>query len=63
MRHHHRSRGPLPREGAHGAAGDPDLAACITLARLDRVAPTRELAQIGAALGRSFSHELINAVS
>jgi predicted ATPase len=33
------------------------------LARLDRLAPTREVAQIGAALGRSFSHELINAVA
>jgi predicted ATPase len=33
------------------------------LARLDRLAPTRELAQIGAALGRQFSHELISAVA
>jgi class 3 adenylate cyclase/predicted ATPase len=33
------------------------------LARLDRVVPTREVAQIAAALGRSFSHELISAVS
>jgi predicted ATPase len=33
------------------------------LARLDRPAPTRELAQIGAALGRSFSHQLISAVA
>jgi predicted ATPase len=33
------------------------------LARLDRSAPTREVAQIGAALGRSFSHELISAVA
>jgi len=33
------------------------------LARLDRLAPTRELAQIGAALGRNFSHELISAVA
>jgi predicted ATPase len=33
------------------------------LARLDRLAPTREVAQIGAALGRSFSHELISAVT
>lgn len=32
------------------------------LARLDRLAPTREVAQIGAALGRSFSHELLSAV-
>jgi class 3 adenylate cyclase/predicted ATPase len=33
------------------------------LARLDRLAPTREVAQIGAALGRQFSHELIKAVA
>jgi predicted ATPase len=33
------------------------------LARLDRLAPTRELAQIGAAIGRQFSHELISAVA
>ena len=33
------------------------------LARLDRLAPTREIAQIGATLGRSFSHELISAVA
>src|SRR5262249_8021985 len=31
------------------------------LARLDRLAPVREVAQIGAALGRQFSHELIAA--
>jgi predicted ATPase/class 3 adenylate cyclase len=33
------------------------------LARLDRLAPTREVAQIGAALGRQFSHELISVVA
>ena len=33
------------------------------LARLDRLAPTREVAQIAAALGRSFSHALISAVA
>jgi predicted ATPase len=33
------------------------------LARLDRLAPTREIAQVGAALGRTFSHELISAVA
>jgi class 3 adenylate cyclase len=33
------------------------------LARLDRLAPMREVAQIGAALGRSFSYELIGAVA
>jgi len=33
------------------------------LARLDRLAPTREVVQIAAALGRVFSHELISAVA
>jgi predicted ATPase len=33
------------------------------LARLDRLAPMREVAQIAAALGRQFSHELIAAVA
>jgi class 3 adenylate cyclase/tetratricopeptide (TPR) repeat protein len=32
------------------------------LARLDRLAPTREVAQIASALGRQFSYELISAV-
>jgi predicted ATPase len=33
------------------------------LARLDRLAPVREVAQIAAAIGRQFSHELISAVA
>jgi class 3 adenylate cyclase/tetratricopeptide (TPR) repeat protein len=33
------------------------------LARLDRQASVREVAQIGAALGRQFSHEVISAVA
>jgi len=33
------------------------------LARLDRLAPVREVAQVAAALGRQFSHELISAVA
>ena len=33
------------------------------LARLDRLPQAREVAQIGAALGRSFSHDLISAVA
>ena len=33
------------------------------LARLDRLAPARDVAQIAAALGRQFSHELISAVA
>jgi class 3 adenylate cyclase/tetratricopeptide (TPR) repeat protein len=33
------------------------------LARLDRLAPAREVAQMAAAIGRQFSHELISAVA
>jgi class 3 adenylate cyclase/tetratricopeptide (TPR) repeat protein len=40
----------------------PTLQASL-LARLDRLAPVREVAQIGAALGRQFSHELIGTVA
>ncbi|HJR22546.1 MAG TPA: AAA family ATPase [Dongiaceae bacterium] len=33
------------------------------MARLDRLAPAREAAQVGAAIGREFSHELLAAVA
>ena len=33
------------------------------MARLDRFAPVKEIAQIGAAIGREFSYELIAAVA
>ena len=33
------------------------------MARLDRFAPVKEIAQIGAAIGREFSHELIGALA
>jgi hypothetical protein len=41
----------------------PESLQASLLARLDRLAPVREVAQIGAALGRQFSHELIAAVT
>ena len=46
----------------------PSLAIPTTLhdsliARLDRFAPVREVAQIGAVVGRSFSYELLNAIA
>jgi predicted ATPase len=48
-------------------AGDhlaiPTTLQASLLARLDRLAPTREVAQIAATLGRQFSHELISAVA
>ena len=33
------------------------------MARLDRFVPVKEIAQIGAAIGRDFSYELIAAVA
>jgi predicted ATPase len=33
------------------------------MARLDRLSPVKEIAQIGAAIGRAFSHELLEVVS
>jgi predicted ATPase len=46
----------------------PPLAIPATLydslmARLDRLAPIREVAQVGAVIGREFSHELLAAVA
>jgi tetratricopeptide (TPR) repeat protein len=49
--------GPVP------ALAIPATLQASLLARLDRLAPAREAAQIGAALGRQFSHELIAAVA
>jgi predicted ATPase len=56
-------------DGRYAASGPPsDVAIPMTLhasllARLDRLAPFREVAQIAAALGRQFSYELISAVA
>ena len=35
----------------------------LLMARLDRFTPVKEIAQIGAAIGREFSYELIAAVA
>jgi class 3 adenylate cyclase/tetratricopeptide (TPR) repeat protein len=62
--------GILSEAGDHYALAGPTAPLAIPtslhaslLARLDSLAPTREVAQIGAALGRSFSYELITAVA
>ena len=49
--------GPLP------ALAIPSTLQDSLMARLDRLAPVKEVAQIGAALGREFSYELIAAIS
>jgi predicted ATPase len=50
------------------AVSDASLAVPSTLrdslmARLDRLAPVKEVAQIGAAIGRRFSYDLLSAVT
>ena len=62
--------GLVTEAGDHYAVAGPSAPLAIPttlhaslLARLDRLAPTREVTQIGAALGRSFSHELISTVA
>ena len=53
----YRVEGPIP------PLSIPTTLHASLLARLDRLAPTREVAQTAAALGRTFSHELISAVA
>ena len=62
--------GLLTDAGDHYALAGPlvPLAIPATLhdslmARLDRLAPVKEVAQAGAVIGREFSHELLAAVS
>ena len=61
----------LVQDGDDGYAADAPLAPLAiptTLhdsltARLDRLAPVKEVAQLGAAIGREFSYELLSSVS
>ena len=41
----------------------PDTLQASLMARLDRLAPVKEVAQSGATIGREFSHDLLAAVS
>ncbi|MBI3302076.1 MAG: AAA family ATPase, partial [Deltaproteobacteria bacterium] len=54
---HYELTGPLPPLAIPSTLHDS------LMARLDRLAIARELAQLGAALGREFTYELIQAVS
>jgi class 3 adenylate cyclase/predicted ATPase len=58
-----------PDEAARTAAAHPSPAVAVPpslhaslMARLDRLGPAKEVAQIGAAIGREFSHALLAAV-
>lgn len=50
-------------EGALPALAIPTTLRDSLIARLDRLAPVREVAQIGACIGREFSYELLATVS
>jgi class 3 adenylate cyclase/predicted ATPase len=54
---HWELEGPLP------ALAIPSTLQDSLMARLDRLAPVKEVAQVGAAIGRQFSHDLLAAVS
>jgi predicted ATPase len=54
---HYELTGPLPPLAIPTTLHDS------LMARLDRLAPVKEVAQLGAVVGREFSHELLAAVS
>jgi predicted ATPase len=54
---HYELSGPLP------SLAIPSTLQDSLMARLDRLAPVRAIAQLGATLGREFSYKLIHAVS
>jgi class 3 adenylate cyclase len=54
---HYELSGPLPPLAIPTTLHDS------LMARLDRLAPVKEVAQIGAVIGRDFSHELLAAVA
>jgi class 3 adenylate cyclase/predicted ATPase len=54
---HYEQTGPLPPLAIPTTLHDS------LMARLDRLAPVKEVAQIGAVIGREFSHELLAAVA
>ena len=53
---HYVLAGPLPPLAIPATLHDS------LMARLDRLAPVKEVAQIGACLGREFDHELLSAI-
>jgi class 3 adenylate cyclase/predicted ATPase len=54
---HYELSGPLPPLAIPATLHDS------LMARLDRLAPVKEVAQVGAVIGREFSHELLAAVA
>ncbi|MGH7837595.1 MAG: AAA family ATPase, partial [Candidatus Binataceae bacterium] len=59
----HHENGQAPQAAALAPLVIPTTLNASLMARLDRLGAAREIAEVGAALGREFSHELISAVS
>jgi predicted ATPase len=62
------AEGEAPAERAVAATPSPSMAVPASLhaslmARLDRLGPAKEVAQIGAVIGREFSHGLVTVVA
>jgi class 3 adenylate cyclase/predicted ATPase len=53
----------VQESGTETANAIPETLQDSLMARLDRLSPVKEIAQIGACIGREFSHELLVAVS
>jgi class 3 adenylate cyclase/tetratricopeptide (TPR) repeat protein len=53
----------VQESGAETANAIPETLQDSLMARLDRLSPVKEVAQIGACIGREFSHELLAAVA
>lgn len=58
-----RTRGASPRRAQPISLRVPDTLSDALMERLDRVAPSRRLAQIAAVIGREFSFDLLAAIS
>src|SRR5206468_11839791 len=58
-----RTRGALQPTAQPALLRVPDTLSDALMERLDRVAPSRRLAQIAAVIGREFSYDLLSAAS
>src|SRR5437763_3255730 len=58
-----RTRGTFERAPQLASLRVPDTLSDALMERLDRVAPSRRLAQIAAVIGREFSYDLLSAAS
>src|SRR6266545_1971802 len=58
-----RTRGTFERTAQPGSLRVPETLSDALMERLDRVAPSRRVAQIAAVIGREFPYDLLSAAS